>query len=226
MAFRLCCPLVAIAVLLAASTGLAAGPSVVQDAEKKLVTLSDGPGDLVLRLNYDGRCLLDRVTVRGRQVVAPETGVCSAISVAGRWFTTRSGIPTPTVTVAGDTRHAERSCLWRRRRADQGDVDLHCPARPHSLADRPHLPLRRHAGRHVLSGLGFCRHEDVDGRSAGHRRRGLEPLSRRPHDDVWGTYGQGHVLEPPGPLLSPHRGGAFARPAPGDSFQPPSQRRP
>ena len=69
-----------------------------------------------LRLNCDGRCLLDRVMVRGREVVAPETGVCSAIQVSNQWFTTRSGIPTPKVAVSGnkvtvsDIRMAARAC--------------------------------------------------------------------------------------------------------------------
>ena len=45
-----------------------------QDAERKLVTLSDGQGQLALRLNYDGRCILDQVVVRGREVAA-ESGV-------------------------------------------------------------------------------------------------------------------------------------------------------
>ncbi len=62
--------------------------------------MADAGSNLVLRLNYDGRCLLDRVIVRGREVVAPETGVCSAIQVSNQWFTTRSGIPAPKVTIA------------------------------------------------------------------------------------------------------------------------------
>jgi len=40
------------------------------DVERKLVTLADGRGQLGLRLSYDGRCVLDRVTVRGREVAA------------------------------------------------------------------------------------------------------------------------------------------------------------
>lgn len=75
---------------------LAASPAIEHDAQNKQVTLSDAGRHLVLRLNYDGRCLLDQVSVRGREVVA-ETGVCSAIKSGGQWFTTRAGIPTPRV---------------------------------------------------------------------------------------------------------------------------------
>jgi len=80
----------------AAST-LAVGPRVEHDVLHKQVTLSDAGQNLVLRLNYDGLCLLDRASVRGREVIRPETGVCSAIKLGGIWFTTRSDIPTPRV---------------------------------------------------------------------------------------------------------------------------------
>ena len=77
----------------------AAAFTIIEDAANRAVTMADGGSNLVLRLNCDGRCLLDRVTVRGREVVAPETGVCSAILVSNQWFTTRSGIPAPRLAV-------------------------------------------------------------------------------------------------------------------------------
>jgi hypothetical protein len=81
---------------------LASGQGTIhQDAERKLVALADGQGQLVLRLNYDGRCVLDQVIVRGRQVAA-ESGVGSGIRVDGQWFTTRTGIATPKVVVGKD----------------------------------------------------------------------------------------------------------------------------
>jgi hypothetical protein len=85
-----------------AAGGGAAAYTITEDAANKLVTLADAAGNLVLRLNYDGRCLVDRVMVRGREVVAPETGVCSAILVSNEWFTTRSGIPAPKVAISGN----------------------------------------------------------------------------------------------------------------------------
>ncbi len=68
------------------------------DAERKLVTIADDQGQLALRLNYDGRCVLDQVIVRGREVAA-KSGVASGICVDGQWFTTRTGIATPNVLV-------------------------------------------------------------------------------------------------------------------------------
>ncbi|MGA2245778.1 MAG: hypothetical protein ABSH48_12320 [Verrucomicrobiota bacterium] len=71
------------------------------DADRKLATLADGQGRLVLRLNYDGRCVLDQVIVRGREVVAG-AGVASGICVNGQWFTTKAGIPSPSVATSTD----------------------------------------------------------------------------------------------------------------------------
>jgi len=91
-----------LAITLAGGVPARAAGMIRTDAERKLVTLSDGQGKLALSLNYDGRCVLDQVTVRGRDVAAPD-GVASGICLAGQWFTTRSGIPSPTVTSTKDT---------------------------------------------------------------------------------------------------------------------------
>ena len=74
--------------------------SIHQEAERKLVTLSDGQGRLVVRLNYDGRCVLDQVIVRGREVVG-DSGVCTGIRTDGQWFTTKN-IATPRVAAGND----------------------------------------------------------------------------------------------------------------------------
>lgn len=83
--------------VLAAETG-----TIHRDAERKLVTLADGQGQLSIRLNYDGRCVLDQVVVRGRQVAA-EPGVFSGVRFGGEWFTTRTGMVSPTVAAGKDT---------------------------------------------------------------------------------------------------------------------------
>ena len=72
------------------------------DVERKLVTLSDGQGQLILRLNYDARCVLDQVIVRGREVAA-ESGVASGIRMDGQWFTTKTGIASPSVAIKKNT---------------------------------------------------------------------------------------------------------------------------
>lgn len=82
---------------------LAAGPGTIHlDAEHKLATLADGQGQLALRLNYDGRCVLDQVIVRGREVAA-ESGVASGIRLDGQWLTTKAGLATPSVAINKNT---------------------------------------------------------------------------------------------------------------------------
>ena len=70
-----------LAAWLVGGSALASG-AIHLDAERKLVTLADGQGQLALRLNYDGRCVLDQVLVRGREVAA-ESGVASGICLDG-----------------------------------------------------------------------------------------------------------------------------------------------
>jgi hypothetical protein len=95
----ICAIEVVFALWLGADASLA---DVVHNAAGKTVTMSDRDKNLVLRLNYDGKCLLDQVRVKGRDVVPATTGACSGIQVAGQWYTTRT-IATPRVTVTKDT---------------------------------------------------------------------------------------------------------------------------
>jgi len=73
------------------------------DPTHQTITIADDARALVLRLRYDGRCLVDQVIVGGRSVVVTNTGVCSALKVGGQWFTTRQGISTPRVFTASNT---------------------------------------------------------------------------------------------------------------------------
>jgi len=88
--------------LIICSINQAAGQERVhQDSQHKFVTLSDGTGQLALRLNYDGRCILDQVIVRGRQVAA-DTGISTGVRADARWFNTGK-IATPGISVGRDT---------------------------------------------------------------------------------------------------------------------------
>lgn len=94
------CTLRLLTYLIGSSLAFARG-LVVLDPIAHAVTMSDAGSHLVLRPNYDGHCYFDRVFVRGREVIAPDTGVCSAVKVCGQWTMTRAGITTPTVIVNG-----------------------------------------------------------------------------------------------------------------------------
>jgi hypothetical protein len=78
-----------------------AAHAAVHDTAAKTVSIADGSGRLQLRLNVDRKCVLDAVTVNGRGVVSPETGVCSAVKIGGRWHSTRSCAVSPSVSVEG-----------------------------------------------------------------------------------------------------------------------------
>src|SRR5207248_1049277 len=82
---------------------LTVNAAVEHDPQNKRVLLSDAAHTLLLRLNYDCRCLLDQVKVGGREVVRDDTGICSGIKVGDEWFTTRSGISTPQVELSSNT---------------------------------------------------------------------------------------------------------------------------
>src|SRR5262249_15000226 len=85
------------------------GPTVEHDQQNKQVTLSDAGHNLVLRLNYDGKCILDQVNVGGRQVVNGEVnstaggGVFSAIKLGDEWFDSRMCISTPQISTTSNT---------------------------------------------------------------------------------------------------------------------------
>jgi hypothetical protein len=78
-------------------------PQVILNPTNQTVTMANGKGDLQIRLNYAGRCMLDHVRVNGNEVIAAPTGVSSGIEVNGNWVTTRSLAVTPQVSVSGNT---------------------------------------------------------------------------------------------------------------------------
>ena len=93
-----------------------AAPQIQHDAEKKCVTMTDGQGTLTLRLRYDGRCVLDRVVVRGQEVVSEAAGVYSSMHTGvyggdDRDYSTRSGIPSPIVDVGPQSVTVSHICF-------------------------------------------------------------------------------------------------------------------
>jgi len=95
-----CRLLTVVAVMLALSSAEYA-VAVQVDSAAKTAAIADRAGRLQLRLAFDGKCMIDAVTINGRAVVAPETGVCSAIKLGEQWHTTRAGIASPQVAEEG-----------------------------------------------------------------------------------------------------------------------------
>ena len=105
--------LATVAGLVGGATCLLASPGTIHmDAVRKQVTLVDGQGQLALRLNYDGRCIVDQVVVRGREVAAA-SGVHTGVCQAGRWFTTLAAMPAPSVAISRNTLTVTGICFGR-----------------------------------------------------------------------------------------------------------------
>jgi hypothetical protein len=65
--------------------------------ETHTVRIQDDKTNLVLNVNYDRKCVIDNIEVLGRRVSAKDDGASSFAKINGNWFTTRAGIPQPTV---------------------------------------------------------------------------------------------------------------------------------
>ena len=85
------------------NTKAISGATIIHNENLKQVVISDRAGWLRLRLNYDRRCVIDEVIVRGKKVVSSGNGVYSGINIAGTWYTTIAGLDTPKITIDGDT---------------------------------------------------------------------------------------------------------------------------
>jgi hypothetical protein len=79
-----------------------ASASITHDAVSKHVIIADDEGKLALRLSYDGQCVIDRAQVLGQGVLAEPQGAYSAIKIGNHWFTSRSDLNSPKVSVSGN----------------------------------------------------------------------------------------------------------------------------
>lgn len=77
--------------------------TVSNDAENKILSISDGSKRLMLELDYGGKCLIRAAWVKERQVLSG-AGVYSAVKTAdGTWYTTRDCAASPVVKTSGNT---------------------------------------------------------------------------------------------------------------------------
>lgn len=113
------------------------GPCLAQgairhDPEHKRVLISDGSGQLTVRLSYDGRCVVDQLTVGDRPVLRAGRGAASGFRVGSAWRTSRSDMPPLRVEVSsnvvtvtgiqiGEASSAARE-LWRFTALTEGVV--------------------------------------------------------------------------------------------------------
>ncbi|MBI4429418.1 MAG: hypothetical protein HY562_09905 [Ignavibacteriales bacterium] len=69
------------------------------DALQKHIVLSTGGGSLVLRIQYGGKCIVDQLFVRGKQVLAESQGVFTGVDIGGTRLATISSFGDPVVSV-------------------------------------------------------------------------------------------------------------------------------
>jgi hypothetical protein len=81
----------------------ASGQRISHEKDNGIVTIQSGDGQLMFRLKYNDGCYLDRVEVRGQQVIATEKGVSSAIKVNGKWYSSLDKNKQPIVKVYGNS---------------------------------------------------------------------------------------------------------------------------
>ena len=72
---------------------------IVHDKNKKMITLSDSSGNLIVRLNYSNGCILDKIIVKGRRLRGMETLSILESGSATSYFRQRNTNTVPAVTI-------------------------------------------------------------------------------------------------------------------------------
>ena len=91
------------AAIFAAIQLLSAGANadITLDAAARTATLTDASHTIALHLRFDNRCVIDSLSILGRQVIVPQTGVCTAVKIRDAWHTTRESIAPPVARLDG-----------------------------------------------------------------------------------------------------------------------------
>jgi hypothetical protein len=72
---------------------------IVHDKEKKTITLSDSKGDLTVRINYSGGCILDLIDVKGTEVTGDGNAVYTGIMLRDLMYSSKECFDNPRVTI-------------------------------------------------------------------------------------------------------------------------------
>lgn len=76
---------------------------IVHDKVNKTITLADNSGNLMLRVNYSGGCILDKVIVKGREVTGNGNVVFSGIRLGDRVFSSKQCIESPSIKIVNNS---------------------------------------------------------------------------------------------------------------------------
>jgi len=76
---------------------------VIHDEDKKLITLSGYNGDLVIRLNYDNGCVVDKVSVNSNEVLSDGNIALSGIRVNDQMLSSKESSTPPRISIDKNT---------------------------------------------------------------------------------------------------------------------------
>ena len=75
----------------------------IHDIANKTITLSDSQGNLMLRLNYSGGCIIDKVIVKGREVTGDGNIVFSGIRFGDQLLSSKHCKVSPSITILNNS---------------------------------------------------------------------------------------------------------------------------
>ncbi|HWA82675.1 MAG TPA: hypothetical protein VG820_04545 [Fimbriimonadaceae bacterium] len=135
---------------------------IVGMAQAKTEIIVDQRHGLELRLNLDGRCVIDSLKVRGQEVLSAQ-GIAGGVKIGGAWYTTQPGISSPTYKAENDQivvggirfgkEGAEVEETWTFKPGDEGlewTIDRHYP--PGTTADDTACPMWSFASMSTWTG--------------------------------------------------------------------------
>lgn len=76
---------------------------VVHDQSKKTIAIAGNNGDLKIRINYSGGCVLDQIMVKGTEVTGQGNTVHSGFKSGGSLYTSGQCLQLPVVTIKADS---------------------------------------------------------------------------------------------------------------------------
>lgn len=76
---------------------------IVYDKNEKTVTISDSIGNLTVRLNYSSGCILDKIIVKGKEVIGNGNAVFSGTRLGNQLFSSKQCLVSPVVTIINNS---------------------------------------------------------------------------------------------------------------------------
>ena len=76
---------------------------VSNDAANRMISIGDGNGQLMLKLDYGGKCVVREAWVKGRQVLSAHGAYTAVKTADGIWYTTQDCAADPVVRIYGNS---------------------------------------------------------------------------------------------------------------------------